>query len=122
VVADNDIKNMADIVLLVDSFYARAEKDELLAPVFSAIADPAAHKEKLYRYWAAVLLKDGSHVSEPLPKHEELSLGHRHFLRWLTLFLQTIDCLYAGPTAEMVKITIIRKTEEFQSKLELPGF
>jgi hemoglobin len=118
----SDIIGPDDIRNLIDEFYERAGSDTLLGPIFSRLKDPGADKKRLYTYWRTALLNDMSDAHEPFPKHIEEMLSSRHFIRWLTLFLQTIDDLYAGQNAQKVKAIVIKKSEEFQTSLELFRF
>ncbi|MEO7692799.1 MAG: hypothetical protein ABIS36_02490 [Chryseolinea sp.] len=61
-------------------------------------------------------------TTEPALKHEELKLGHQHFIRWLTLFIETLDLLFEGTAAANARITLIKRSEELQSGLGLLGF
>lgn len=122
-----EIKDADDIKILVDTFYARVSQDELLAPIFHGrITDMHAHLDTMYKFWEGVLMNQ-SPTSPPydpgsLTKHENLPLMNQHFIRWLSLFLDTIDDLYSGPSAELAKVRAIRMAEEFQNKLEMLRF
>ena len=96
--------------------------DDLLGPVFSPIADVESHKEALCNYWGDVLLHEKHTSKEALTKHEDLQLGAQHFTRWLTLFFETLDGLFAGPNCEKAKVIVIKKSEEFQNRLEILRF
>jgi hemoglobin len=117
-----DIEGPDDIRNLIDEFYERAGSDTLLGPIFSRLKDPGADKKVLYTYWRAALLNGKNDAQQAFPKHIEKMLSSRHFIRWLTLFLQTIDDLYAGRNAQKVKTIVIKKSEEFQTSLELFRF
>lgn len=117
-----EIKSADDIRAMVDIFYERAGSDPLLAPIFLKIKDSAPYKEVLYRYWESQILKKGSDADQSFPEHISHMLTTKHFVRWLELFLQTIDSLYTGPGADSAKVILIRKSEEFQMKLELLRF
>ena len=119
---ERDIKDDDDIKILVDAFYRRAAMDDLLGPIFLEITDSGAHKEILYTYWSKTLLQERADPCERFPDHIELMFSSQHFIRWLTFFLQTIDLLYSGPTAERAKVIVIKRSEEFQSKLALSRF
>jgi hemoglobin len=118
---NRDITDLNDIRTLVDTFFESAVKDDLLGPIFSQIENSHLHKDTLYKYWETVLLTHASDA-ELFPKHIELMFSPKHFFRWLTLFLSTIDTLYFGPTAEKAKIMVMRKSEEFQSDLGFSVF
>jgi hemoglobin len=117
-----DIRDSADIRILVDSFYQRAGKDELLGPIFSRIGKTDPGKEALYQYWSSALLNQSVGDQHQFPRHIEQMFSRQHFIRWLSLFLETINTLYAGSVAEKAKVMVIRKSEEFQSRLELRSF
>ena len=117
-----DIKDVESVRKLIDIFYLKAGNDDLLRPVFACLSDPNQHKEGLYKYWEEALLTEGWANQTCLPTHIELMFSPRHFIRWVTIFLQTVDSLYSGPTAEKAKVIIIRKSEHFQTSLEIFRF
>jgi hemoglobin len=120
---EREIRDMNDIKLLVDAFYANVSKDDLLSPIFHGrIADMPQHLQHMYKFWENILLDQSSYDGTSLLKHEHLPLMNQHFVRWLSLFLNTIDQLYSGPTADLAKLRAIRMAEEFQYKLELMRF
>lgn len=117
------IKDMNDIRLLVDTFYERMSKDALLAPVFfSQVEDLARHKETMYKFWQTMFLDESTYQDALFQKHEALPLMNQHVVRWLTLFLATIDDLYSGPSAEQAKLRAIKIAEVFRYKLNLTRF
>lgn len=111
------IEGTEDVRVLVDIFYDRLQRDELLGPIFNEhVGHLPAIKDKMLEFWVTVLLNH-SITAEELPmKHQDLQLNNRHFVRWLTLFLATIDDLYSGLTAEEAKFRAIRMAEELQYK------
>ena len=119
---NRDIRDQSDIKVLVDTFYEKAGEDDLLGPIFSKMSDPGFHKDLLYKYWETALLSQIADEKEPFPRHIEQMFSTKHFIRWLTLFLNTIDSLYQGPIASTAKVIVIRKSEEFQLHLEFSRF
>lgn len=118
-----EIEDIRDIRLLVDTFYDRARKDELLAPIFDEkITAWQHHLEALYQFWQSVLLEQQTYQGVPFPKHSDLPLTHQHFDRWLSLFHQTVDDLFTGPLAEEAKFRAIKMSEVFRYKMELSSF
>ena len=53
-----DLETEADIIQLVDAFYARVNADALLRPIFNDVAqvDWASHLPTMYDFWSSVLL------------------------------------------------------------------
>lgn len=118
-----EINDINDIRLLVDTFYDKVRKDELLAPIFvEKITEWQNHLDTLYRFWQTILLEQQTYQGAPFPKHSDLPLTHQHFDRWLSLFHQTVDDLYTGPVAEEAKFHAIKISEVFRYKMELTGF
>lgn len=119
-----EIKELQDIKILVDTFHARVAQDELLAPIFhDRIKDMPAHLERMYQFWQGILLdQSDSYDHTPLSKHADLPLMNQHFVRWQSLFLDTIDELYSGPSADRAKVRVISMAEEFQNRLEMLRF
>lgn len=117
---EKELNDSKDIRRLVDAFHKRAEADDLLGPIFSGIR--LSDKNALYEYWSKVLLTEPSDQHERFPEHITLMFTTQHFFRWRTLFIETIDKYCTGPTAEKAKVMVIRKSEEFLSRLELSRF
>ena len=56
----NDISNLTDVKLLVDSFYGKVRKDPMLKDIFNNKIEDRwpEHLEKMYRFWQTVLLEE----------------------------------------------------------------
>ena len=113
-----DILNINDIKLLVDSFYEKVKMNNLLAPVFNEkIQDWPAHQEKMYRFWQTVLLGEHTYFGSPFPPHAQLPVEHEHFQTWMTLFMDTIEELFTGEKAEEAKWRAGKMAELFEVKI-----
>lgn len=117
-----EIRSVDDIRLMVDVFYDLAGRDKLLGPIFRNMKDSAPHREMLYQYWENQILNESAGEDQSFPEHISLMFTTQHFIRWLGLFLETIDTLYGGAVADKAKVILIRKSEEFQMKLEILRF
>jgi len=99
-----DIRNLEDIILFVDKFYAKIQQDELVGPVFAgAIQDWGPHLQQMYRFWNAALFGVPGFRGNPFAKHAPLAIDARHFERWLILFNETIDGDFEGEIASDAK-------------------
>ncbi|MCC3154915.1 group III truncated hemoglobin [Hymenobacter sp. BT770] len=100
-----DLSTEADIVKLVDTFYARVNEDALLRPVFNDVAqvDWATHLPTMYDFWSSVLLGTSRYKGRPFAKHFPLPINSAHFQQWLALFNASVDELFAGPKATDAK-------------------
>src|SRR3954464_1277736 len=100
-----DITTDQDIKELVDSFYEKVNKDELLSPVFNDVAkvDWQKHMPTMYKFWGSMLLGTMDYKGQPFPKHVNLPIGGEHFKRWIHLFIQTVNENFKGAKAEEAK-------------------
>ena len=103
--AKNDIQNLEDIQLLVDSFYATVRSNDLLGPIFNErIGDRwTEHLQKMYRFWQTILLEDHTYFGSPFPPHAQLPVDQIHFDTWLQLWHGTIDQYFQGKKADEAK-------------------
>ena len=113
------ITQLEDIKQLVDTFYRRVREDELLGPVFEEKIQEnwPRHLDIMYRFWQTLLLEEHTYYGSPFIKHIPLPIDAQHFARWLDLFHQTVDELFAGEKAEEAKWRASRMAEMFEYKL-----
>ncbi len=89
---------------LVETFYGRAREDALLGPVFGrAVHDWPAHFDLLTDFWSSVLLGTGRFSGRPLPRHAAAGVTSELFPRWLELWGEAVDGLFAPEPAEVIK-------------------
>jgi len=104
-----DITGRPEIELLVNRFYEKVRADDLIGPIFDDVAkvDWDVHLPKLYAFWQTVLFGNGGFQGNPLKVHfdlvRETSMDWSRFERWLALFNQTVDELFAGERAGHIK-------------------
>jgi len=115
-----NIKQLEDIKLLVDSFYGKVRKDEMLGPIFNQrIGDKwPQHLQKMYRFWQTVLLDERTYYGSPFLPHANLPVEKEHFNHWLKLFFETIDENFIGEKAERAKWQGQRMADMFHSKIQ----
>ena len=116
----NDIQNITDIQLLVDTFYGKIREDQLLKDIFNTkIQDRwPQHLAKMYTFWQTVLLDEHTYYGSPFVPHAKLPVDLEHFDKWLLLFNSTVDDLFKGEKAERAKWQGQRMAEMFHSKIE----
>ena len=99
-----DISTNDDIKLLVDTFYARTQKDEFIGPLFGKfIHNWDEHHIKLYQFWRTVILKQAAYRAKPVQLHYKMNLTQAHFDRWLVIWTTTVDDLFEGENADIAK-------------------
>lgn len=105
----NDIKDRADIQLLVDAFYTKVRADETIGYLFNEVAKVnwEQHLPRMYDFWENILFQTGGFKGNPMVAHVQLHqkspLSAAHFARWQQLFLATVDELFEGDKAELIK-------------------
>jgi len=115
-----EIRQLDEVKLLVDSFYGKVRKDELLAHIFNErIKDNwPTHLDKMYRFWQTVLLEDHTYNGSPFAPHATMPIDAQHFDRWLELFQSTLDDLFKGEKAQEAHWRALKMAEMFQMKLK----
>lgn len=99
-----DIRNRDDIVVFVDRFYSKVQKDYLIGPIFNGVINEwAPHLEKMYSFWNSALFAIPGFKGNPFAKHAPLPITAEHFERWLLLFDETIDTYFEGEMAADAK-------------------
>lgn len=109
-----DLATRADIEALLRRFYGRVLSDELLAGPFVVIREKGleSHLPVMCDFWETVLFRAGRYRGSALQVHQRVH--HRHpfgapeFLRWLGLWVGTLDAMYHGPIAERAKVQAAR--------------
>jgi len=120
-----DIRDTADIKLLIDSFYAKATTDAEIGYIFTEVAkvDFVHHLPVMYGFWSFLLLgTPGAYQGNPIQKHLDLHQKHplkaAHFDRWVALFSASVDALFSGPTAENAKFRAFSIAETWKYKFD----
>lgn len=115
----NDITNLEDIQLLVNTFYERVEQDNLIGPIFNEKLEGkwSHHLEKMYQFWQTVLLEEHTYSGRPFPPHAKLPVEAEHFERWKTIFNSTVDEFFIGAKADEAKWRAEQMAKMFLSKI-----
>jgi hemoglobin len=100
---------------LVDRFYARVRQDPEIGPVFNAaIEDWDVHLEKLAAFWSSVMLTTGRYKGNPFAAHLKHPLTPAMFERWLALWGETVDEMFAPEIAVQFRAKAQRIAESLQ--------
>tara|TARA_B110000977_G_scaffold196920_1_gene278297 strand:- start:191 stop:562 length:372 start_codon:yes stop_codon:yes gene_type:complete len=114
------IQTKEDVIVLVDLFYEKVNKDAILSPIFYDFAkvDWESHMPTMYSFWASILLGEGSYSGRPFPKHLALPIKETHFERWLALFHETVDEHFEGKLALEAKSRASNIAQIFSFKIK----
>ncbi len=86
---------------LVEGFYARVRRDEVLGPIFAQhVGSWTEHQNRLCDFWSSVTLMTGRYHGRPMQQHAPLPIDASHFDHWLALFTATARELCPPAAAE----------------------
>ncbi|MDH6193462.1 hemoglobin [Mycobacterium frederiksbergense] len=118
-----DLADRHDVELLLWRFYGKALVDPVLAEPFAELrADGLrSHLPVMCDFWETVLFRAGIYRGNALIVHRALHARHplsaRHFVRWLTLWNDTVDELFEGSHAERAKLQAGRIAKAMHRRL-----
>ena len=119
-----DIKKIDDIKTLLDTFYTKVLKDEVIGYIFTDVAkiNIEKHMPVLYAFWDSVIFGTANYKGNPILTHIELNkkeaLTDAHFNRWQMLYNQTVDELFQGEKANLAKERVKAMRFLMQMKIE----
>lgn len=123
-----DIEDRNDIELLIDSFYNKVRRDEVIGYIFNDVAkvDWAHHTPIICDFWENILFQTRAYTGNPMATHLKLHalypLTKSHFDRWKKLFTETVDDYFKGRNAELAKQKAMSIATMMQIKIiEAPG-
>lgn len=104
-----DIESRQDIEQLVNSFYDKVKKDDIIGFIFNDVArvNWENHLPIMYSFWENIIFYTGGYNGNPITVHQHLNklmpLTGEHFKRWLKLFTGAVDELFEGEKAFIAK-------------------
>lgn len=118
-----DLAARDDVELLLWRFYGKALADPVLAEPFAELRVKGlrSHIPVMGDFWETVLFRAGLYRGSALIVHRALHARHPlsapHFVRWLTLWTETVDELFEGPHAERAKLQAGRIAKAMHRRL-----
>lgn len=105
----DDIESRKDIERLVNAFYAKVKMDTTIGHYFTEVVNVnwEKHLPRMYDFWENVLFYRGNYAGNPMQKHLHIHqiqpIRKMEFLQWNKLFNETVDDLFEGGNAEIIK-------------------
>ena len=119
--AEHDLRE-EDLHALLTDFYARVERDALLAPYFASV-DMAAHMPRIVDFWSTIVFQSQRYTGSAFKPHLEMpGLTAAHFERWVHTLEATVDAHAAGPAADFMKALGHRIAHSMQLRLGITPF
>ena len=104
-----DIENREDLLLLMQEFYIKLLADNSINYLFTDVAkiNLAHHFPVLVDFWDSILFQSGTYqknaMQPHLVLHQKSSLTKHHFETWLLYFKASVDELFTGDNAFIIK-------------------
>ena len=104
-----DIETRGDLEQLLNEFYGRVFKDELISHFFTEVVplDLETHIPIITDFWESVLLDGRGYRKNVMQIHLDISakskIQKEHLDRWVKIFTETVDELFEGPKATLAK-------------------
>ena len=125
-----DIQTRNDIQTLMESFYNKALTDELIGFFFTEVAplDMETHMPLIVDFWETVVFGVAKYKGNVFQVHQHIhqlsAFKTEDFTRWVLLFQQTVNELFTGSNAEMIKqkaesIATVMRIKLLHSGIEL---
>lgn len=108
--APADLAVRTDVEALLRRFYSRVMGDDVLAEPFAELRTKGleSHIPVMADFWETALFRAGLYRGSALHVHryvhQRTPLNGSHFVRWLTVWNDTVDEMFTGPIAERAKI------------------
>ncbi|WP_211093221.1 MULTISPECIES: group III truncated hemoglobin [Flammeovirga] len=105
----HDLKDREDVILLVNTFYEKVRAHEELGPFFDEIVkiNWDTHLPRMYDFWESNLFFVSKYKGNPVVVHQNVdkkgTIEQKHFGFWLQLWFNTIDELFDGENAQLLK-------------------
>lgn len=104
-----DIEKREDLVKLLEAFYTKAFKDELIGRFFTDVVplDLETHIPIIADFWESVILGGHAYRKNVMEVHQHIhslsTIKKEHLDRWVLLFNQNIDEYFEGQKAILMK-------------------
>jgi hemoglobin len=105
----NDIRNREDIAALVNAFYDKVKVNQTIGHFFTDVVNVnwEKHLPKMYDFWEGIVFGAPGYSGNPINVHKSVHALHAFsktdFEEWMKLFKQTVDEMYEGENAELIK-------------------
>lgn len=104
-----DIENRDDLLRLIEEFYKKLLADHSISYLFTDVAkiNIEHHFPVLVDFWDSILFRSDTYRKNAMQPHISLHqrspLTPHHFETWLGYFKQTVDELFSGDNAFIIK-------------------
>lgn len=122
-----DITGREDLLVLVTRFYEKLLADNSINYIFTDVAknDLSHHLSVLVDFWDSILFQSDTYHKNAMQPHMNLHrqspLQKHHFETWLRYFNESVDDLFEGEKAFLVKERAMSIATVMQIKISQLG-
>jgi len=124
-----DIESRADIMQMLTSFYKTAFEDELIGRFFTEVVplDLETHIPIIADFWESILFGTHGYRKNVMEVHKQIhnlsNIRKEHLDRWVEIFTKTVDELFEGDKAILMKqrARSIATLMDLKLNHEMPG-
>jgi hemoglobin len=122
-----DIENREDLLLLIQEFYKKLLANNSINYLFTDVAkiNIEHHFTVLVDFWDTILFQSGTYQKNAMQPHialhQKSPLQKHHFETWLGYFKQTVDELFEGQNAFVIKERAVSIATVMQIKIKQLG-
>ena len=104
-----DVAAREDLIQILEAFYKKAYKDELIGRFFTDVVplDLETHIPDIADFWEGIVLNNFRYRKNVMEIHRHIhELSHikkEHLDRWVQLFTETVSEQFEGNNAELMK-------------------
>ncbi|HEX6332959.1 MAG TPA: group III truncated hemoglobin [Flavisolibacter sp.] len=104
-----DIESRRDLEDMLAGFYEKAFEDDRIGRFFTEVVplDLSTHLPVITDFWEAIVFGARTYSKNVMQVHQHIhqlsAIRKEHLDRWVQLFTGTVEDMYAGPNAELVK-------------------
>jgi hemoglobin len=104
-----DIRNREDIATLINAFYEQIKVNPVIGHFFTDVVKVnwEKHLPKMYDFWEGIVFGSSEYSGNPINVHKNVHAMHafskQDFDEWVKLFKSTVDAMYQGDNAELIK-------------------
>ena len=104
-----DVSNREDIINLLETFYAKAFKDEVIGHFFTEVVplNLETHIPVIADFWEAIVFNTQGYRKNVMEVHQHINqlsaIKKEHLDKWVNIFTATVDQMFEGSKAELMK-------------------
>lgn len=125
--ARKDIEDRVDLERMLDLFYQKTFKDDLISHFFLEVVplDLEHHIPLIADFWESVLLDGRGYRKNVMEIHlnisEKSKIEKKHLDRWIEIFSETVDEMFEGPKANLAKQRALSIATMMHLKIDYPN-